>query len=143
MTLPAGVSLVGDDQRRASPGPLAISPNGRMIAVLAVGKDGTRTIWVRALNAMTPRQLPGTENAVSPFWSPDSRHLAFFANSKLKRVDVSGGPPIDLCDAPSQLGGSWSRQGVIIFGVNAAGVGIQRVAETGGTPTRRDLGRRR
>ena len=134
LTLPEGISLVST-AGASSPGPLAISPNGRTIAMLATGKDGVRTIWVRALNAVTPRQLPGTDNALSPFWSPDSRHLAFFANRKLKRVDVSGGPPIDLSDAPAPLGGSWSRQGVIIFAVNAPGTGIQRVPEGGGTPT--------
>ncbi len=133
LTLPAGVSLVSTSGA-SSPGPLAISPNGRMIAMLAIGKDGARTIWVRALNAVTPRQLPGTENALSPFWSPDSRYLAFFANRKLKRVDVSGAPPIDICDAPVPLGGSWSRQGVIVFAVNSFGTGIQRVPDGGGTP---------
>jgi Tol biopolymer transport system component len=134
LTLPAGVTLVTTGGG-TSPGPLAISPNGRMIAMLATNKDGARTIWVRALNAVTPRQLSGTEDALSPFWSPDSRYLAFFAGRRLKKVDVSGGPPIDLCESGAPLGGSWSRHGVIIFGVNRAGIGLQRVADAGGEPT--------
>jgi eukaryotic-like serine/threonine-protein kinase len=133
LTLPEGISLVTTGGT-SSPGPIAISPNGRTIAMLATGKDGARTIWVRALNAVTPRQLPGTENALSPFWSPDSRSLAFFADGRLKKVDVSGGPPIDLCEAVGPIGGSWSRRGVLIFATNRVGVGLHRVPESGGEP---------
>jgi eukaryotic-like serine/threonine-protein kinase len=132
LTFPDSVTLAtgSGELVGASVGPLAVSPDGRLIATVASGANGVRTVWIRSLNAVMPRPLAGTDGALSPFWSPDNRHVAFFAGGKLKRVEVSGGPPIELCDARNPLGGSWSPDGVIIFG--AASTGIHRVAESGG-----------
>ena len=114
--------------------PLAVSPDGRRIAFLAAGPDGTSRLWVRALDTLAAQALAGTEGASSPFWSPDSRALGFFAGGKLKKVDVSGGPALTVCDAPNNRGGTWSRDGIIVF--NPSGnVALQQVSAAGGTPT--------
>jgi serine/threonine protein kinase len=113
----------------------ALSPNGRYLAFPAPGPDGRSLIWIRALDSLEPRSLPGTENVLVPvFWSPDSRFVAFQTGSKLEKIDVSGGPPQPICDTSvAVLGGAWSRDGTIIFGT--AGNGIMRVPATGGVPT--------
>ena len=108
-----------------------ISPDGRLLAF--VGLDASRRIWVRPLDALEARPLPGTEDGWGPFWSPDSRFLGFFALGKLRKVDLTGGPPVDLCDVPDGLGGAWSRDGVIVFAPSAAGR-LQKVSAAGGTP---------
>ena len=82
--------------------------------------------------------LPGTENVLGPpvFWSPDSRFIAFQSGNRLKKIDISGGPPQDICDASvSVIGGAWNRDGVIIFGTE--GNGIMQVPATGGVPVSR------
>jgi eukaryotic-like serine/threonine-protein kinase len=126
IALPDKVSL---SQR----GEFALSPNGRILAFPAAGSDGVARIWVRALNSLEARPLSGTEFSMisSCFWSPDSRFIAFDADLKLKKIDVSGGPPQTLCDASSfSLGGSWNREGVIIFG--GYGGSVMRVSAAGG-----------
>src|SRR6266849_5952575 len=88
-----------------------LSPDGRSVAFIArVGK--VTQLWVRPLDSFAARALPGTEDAEFAFWSPDSRNLGFFAQGKLKRIAVAGGPPQALCDADSQRGASWSRTDV-------------------------------
>jgi serine/threonine protein kinase/dipeptidyl aminopeptidase/acylaminoacyl peptidase len=114
----------------------AISPDGRRIAFAATS-EGKDQIWVRDLDTATARPLAGTEGTVTtqtPFWSPDSRYLAFFADGKLKRIDPSGGPPLTLCDAPGPRSGSWGNRDVIVFGANLAAP-LMRVPAAGGTPT--------
>jgi Tol biopolymer transport system component len=93
--------------------PLTVSPDGRRLA-FAAATAGKTELWVRDLDALTARPLPGTEGAHGPFWSPDSRTVAFFADGKLKRIDVAGGPAVTLCDA-NGLNGSWGPNGVIVF----------------------------
>jgi hypothetical protein len=88
---------------------------------------------VRDLDALAARLLPGTEGARDPFWSPDSRTVAFFADRKLKRIDFAGGPAVTLCDAAGGPGGSWSQSGVILIG-GTRGATL-RVPDTGGAPT--------
>jgi serine/threonine protein kinase/Tol biopolymer transport system component len=122
------------DPTGVSPVPMAVSPDGRRMAFVAVGADGNALLWVRSLDSLAAQVLPGTEEASSPFWSPDSRFLGFFAAGKLKKIDVAGGPPITLCDAPSSRGGSWSRDGIIVFNP-ANTVALQKVSAAGGTPT--------
>jgi Tol biopolymer transport system component len=114
--------------------PLAISPDGSRIAIVAEGGDGKSQLWVRSLDTLAAQPLAGTEGAFQPFWSPDSRFIAFFAGGKLKKIEVSGGPPITLCDAPDPRNGTWNRDGVIVFGPTASS-SLQRVSASGGVPT--------
>ncbi|MGH9399987.1 MAG: protein kinase domain-containing protein [Thermoanaerobaculia bacterium] len=112
---------------------LALSPDGGQVAFVAAPLGGRGLLWVRSLDGESARSLPGTEGADFPFWSPDSRFLGFFADAKLKKVEASGGPAVVLCDvAPNGLGGSWSREGVILFAKPAAP--ISRIPESGGAP---------
>jgi Tol biopolymer transport system component len=113
--------------------PLAVSPDGRSIAFVAAGADGRWQLWVRSLDTLAAEPLGGTEGAMRPFWSPDSRYLAFFADGKLKKIDVSGGPPTTLCDVPSERGGSWG-DGVIIFAPSNTSA-LQKVSSAGGVPS--------
>jgi Tol biopolymer transport system component/predicted Ser/Thr protein kinase len=112
-------------------GMLALSPDGARLAFVATTADGHDIIWTRALDALETRPLEGTDGANYPFWSPDGRSLAFFAQGKLKKIDASGGSPQTLCNAALPRGGSWGAAGTIIFSANAGGE-IDRVAETGG-----------
>ncbi len=110
-----------------------ISPDGKILAFNATDANGKTQIWLRPLNALTAQPLPGTEGTRRPFWSPDSRFLGFVADGKLKKIDVTGGPPTKICDAPSGVDGSWSPEGVILYD----GTGpdpIYRVSAAGGTP---------
>ena len=101
---------------KASFNSIAISPDGRRLAFAATDANGKTQLWVRPLDSMSAQPLAGTEEAAFPFWSPDNRFVGFFAQSKLKKIEVAGGPPQTLCDAPGfPRGGAWSRQGVIIF----------------------------
>ena len=114
--------------------PVIISPDGQQVAFVAVSAEGKTLLWVRSLDTLTAQALAGTEGASAPFWSPDSRSLAFFAGGKLKKIDVSGGPPITLCDAPDNRGGTWNRDGVIVFApINTSA--LQKVSASGGVPT--------
>ncbi len=115
-------------------GPMVVAPNGRMIAFVARGKGGGRALWLRDLERAEGRVLPGTEDASMPFWSPDSRSIAFFAQGKLKRVSASGGAPDTICDAPGGRGGTWNREGVILFNPDWRS-GLDRVSAAGGKPT--------
>ena len=112
--------------------PMAVSPDGQQVAFVAQRPDGARQLWLREFDALEARPLAGTEEATRPFWSPDSRFLGFFAGGKLKKTAVSGGSPQTLCDAPSGRGGSWNRDGVILF-VPSTGDRVYRVAASGGT----------
>ncbi len=113
---------------------MTISPDGRTLAFTALGTDSSQGLWLRPLDSLEAHRLNGTSGTVTGFWSPDSRFLVFQSAGKLKKIDVSGGLPQTLCDAPGVvLGGSWNRDGVILFGRNNDGV-IMRVASTGGTP---------
>jgi len=105
-------------------GGAAISPDGRAIAFVATG--GGPRLWVRRLDSLTVQELPGTSGASYPFWSPDSRSVGFFAEDKLKKIDVSGGPPVVIVGVIGARGGSWGADGTIVFGP-AAGP-LQRVA---------------
>ena len=114
----------------------AISPNGRHVVFASGG--GERMLWVRDLDRAEPRMLEGTEGAGTPFWSSDSRYIAFDANSELKRVAVEGGRVVKLCDLPREIldGGSWSPDGTTIL--VSTGIGAPQVFEVssaGGTLT--------
>jgi eukaryotic-like serine/threonine-protein kinase len=109
-----------------------LSPDGRQLAFLAPGPDGRNLVWIRAIDSLEPHPLRGTENVLVPIvWSPDSRFIAFQSGSKLKKIDISGGPPQEICDAfATVIGGAWNRDGTIIFGT--VGNGIMQVPAAGG-----------
>lgn len=113
------------------PGPVAVSPDGRKLAFSAREKGDRVRLWVRDLDMLKASPLAGTEGAGYPFWSPDSRSLGFFAQGKLKRIDLDPGRLMVLCDAPIGKGGAWSRDGVILFAPSFQS-GIHRVSENGG-----------
>jgi eukaryotic-like serine/threonine-protein kinase len=110
----------------------AISPDGSTIAFIAEG-EGKQFLFVRPLQAAAAQPLAGTEGAYYPFWSPDSKFLGFFAGGKLKKVEASGGVVQTLCDSPFGRGGSWNRDGVILFTPGIHDV-IFRVPDGGGQP---------
>jgi Tol biopolymer transport system component len=109
-----------------------VSPDGRRLAFVAIGPDRKTQIWVRPLDSLSAQALAGTEGASSPFWSPDSRFLGFFADGNLKKIDVAGGPSVTLCTAAENMGGTWSPNGVIVF--SAAAASLQKVPAAGGVP---------
>jgi Tol biopolymer transport system component len=109
-----------------------ISPNGRLIVYVAHTGDADR-LWVRPLDELSAHELAGTEGAAFPFWSPDSRSIGYFAAGKLKRVEVSGGPPVVLCAVTEGKGGTWNARGVILFNSFNDGP-ILRVSASGGEP---------
>ncbi len=113
-------------------GSISVSPDGRRI-VLRGNTVGKVLLWMRPLDSLTALPLAGTEEAVFPFWSPDSRFIAFTAGGKLKKIDASGGPVQTLCDAPNSRTGTWNRDGVILFMPKLSDV-IYRVPAAGGTP---------
>jgi DNA-binding winged helix-turn-helix (wHTH) protein/Tol biopolymer transport system component len=109
--------------------PPIISPDGRHIAFVAESADGYRRVWLRDLDSMAAAPLSWTESVSAlspPFWSPDARALGVFADGKLKRVDLGGGPATVLCDAPDARGGTWSPSGIIVF-APVPGGGLFRV----------------
>ncbi len=114
---------------------VALSPDGKRLAFTAATVRREITLWVRDLESLEARQLPGTLNAGTPFWSPDGRYLAFSVGRSLKKIDVSGGQPQTVADAGGAVGVcSWNGEGVILFGIRGQG-GIRRVAATGGSIT--------
>ena len=112
---------------------IAVSPDGLRLAFVAIGANGVQSLWLRPLGALSAQPLAGTEGAILPFWSPDSRFIGFFANGKLKKIDTAGGPPQTLCDAPNGRGGTWNSDGVIVFAPDLYS-SLYRVSATGGTP---------
>ena len=125
--VPDGVTLSGD---------VSVSPDGRKLVFAAADQDG---LWVRDLDALDWRRLPGTERATTPFWSPDSRHVGFIVDDTLRRVDTTGGPPETVTSVPAAalLSGNWNRHGDIVLGSWGGGSGgpIWRVPAAGGTAT--------
>ncbi len=108
-----------------------VSPNGRYVAFNAVDSAGVSRIWLRPFGSLSPEPIPGTDNAQRPFWSPDSRYLAFMADGKLKKISVNGGPPQTVGETGSRGDGSWGRKGVVLFD-NSATDSILRIAAAGG-----------
>jgi len=117
-----------------SGGYLSLSPDGHNLAFVTIGQEeGSTGLWLRSLNLLAAEPLPGTDRALWPFWSPDSRYIGFFTeDGKLEKVPVSGGTPEMLCDAHDANGGTWNRDGVILFSSDSK---LFRVSDAGGTPT--------
>jgi Tol biopolymer transport system component/predicted Ser/Thr protein kinase len=112
----------------------AVSPDGQRIVFVARSANGRDNLWVRDLSQLSAVALGGTEGAAAPFWSPDGRSIAFFADGQLKRIDAAGGPSVTLCDAPPGYpSGSWGSQHAILFS-GLTGDAVKVVAEGGGSP---------
>src|SRR5262245_4300958 len=111
---------------------LMLSSDGRNLAFVS-DESGPARLWVRPIDSLEARPIPGTDGAAFPFWSHDGKNLGFFAQGKLKKISVTGGPAETLCDAPTPRGGAWNRDGVIIFAPNIFGA-LFRVSEGGGDP---------
>jgi eukaryotic-like serine/threonine-protein kinase len=112
---------------------LAIAPDG-LKTVFVVRSAGESQLWLRPLDSSSARPLAGTERASSPFWSPDSRFIGFVAGTRLKRVGIDGGSEQTLAlNVPTPLGGTWNREGTILFGQSPAGP-IFRISAAGGEP---------
>jgi serine/threonine protein kinase len=125
------LSIVPEGETRIS-GQLAISPNGRSVAFVAKTLTGETTLWVRSTDWANAKKLPGTSNSIYPFWAPDNRYIGFFADGKLKKIDMLEGPPQTICEAPVGRGGSWNKDGVIIFSPNFTATTLYRVSAAGG-----------
>ena len=127
IAIPEGIKLSESQNFR-------LSPDGKTLVYLALGKDGVARLWAQPLDSLEPRFLRGTEiSGGDPpvFFSPDSKYVVFYSDEKLKRTDLSGNPPQVICRVPGiVLGGSWSREGTIIFGTVTGG--IMRVPAAGG-----------
>jgi serine/threonine protein kinase len=111
----------------------AVSPDGSRLAFAAAGPDGKNALWVRALSAPGGQQITGAEGAMFPFWSPDSRRIGFFADDKLKIVDIAGSAVQILCQAPLGLGGTWNNDGMIVF-AHSPIAPLHRIPAAGGMP---------
>jgi Tol biopolymer transport system component len=94
-----------------------------------------RRLYVRSLDGVSARPLPGTADAEDPFWSPDSQSIGFFARGKLQRISIAGGEPQIICDTPGNAGATWNQDGVILFTPRFEGAAVHRVSAAGGTPT--------
>ena len=106
---PRGVTLDSQDYP-------VVSPDGRLLVFGGTRANELKALWVRRLDSLSAQRLAGTEEALIPFWSPDSRWIGFFAVGKLKKIQALGGPVDVLCDAPANPeGGAWSPNGVILF----------------------------
>jgi serine/threonine protein kinase/Tol biopolymer transport system component len=123
------INLAGDNA-----GPPIISPDGSTIAFTAGGPDGKFAIWVRPVDSLDERQLRDTDGAIFPFWSFDSRSIAFFADGKLKLVELSGGSAQVIADAPYGRGGAWGADGNIVYSPETENR-LYRINVNGGTPT--------
>ncbi|NIV47823.1 MAG: protein kinase [Gammaproteobacteria bacterium] len=116
---------------------LAVSPDGTKVVYVAYDESGTQRLYIRSLDELDARPIEGTEAAEYPFWSPDSAHVGFFVDDKLKRVTAAGAAPQTICDAHGPRGGAWNEHGEIVFssgGGTGRGV-LYRVAAGGGEPT--------
>ena len=128
INLPSGQQLAGLENGPA----VALSPDGTYLAYVA-RQGGTQQIYLRAMDSLEAKPIPGTEYAVNLFFSPDSQWVGFFADGKLKKVPVGGGSALTLGDAPQPRGASWGNQGMIAFESRVNG-GLQQVPDAGGTP---------
>ena len=118
----------------SAPDRLAVSPDGGSIAFQAQDFSGNSQIWVRTMDSLVARPIAGTERGAAPFWSPDGRFLGFFADAKLKLVEIGGGQAQILVDAPAGRGGTWNEDGIIVFAPETFG-GLSRVSASGGAVT--------
>ncbi|MFL6438753.1 MAG: protein kinase domain-containing protein [Terriglobales bacterium] len=111
----------------------AISPDGTRVVFTGYTPEGSSSysLWIRALDSLTAKELPATQGASWPFWSPDGRSIGFWVEGKLKKIDLFGGVVETICDVPSLRGATWNRDGVIVFSTS---LDLQTVSSSGGVP---------
>ena len=126
LQLPPGVTLTAGGEAM-----LAISPDGRSVAFVGARADIGSRLYLRAVEGLGARAIPGTEGATDPTFSPDGRWLAFHSRGALRKVAIAGGEPQVICEAPHLRGASWGEDGTIVF---SGGAGLRRVAAAGGSP---------
>jgi serine/threonine protein kinase len=125
---PQGISFVNDIGSN-----ITISPNGKYIAFVGRDSSDAMKLWLRPVNSLTARALTDASVEAYPFWSPDSRYIAYFNSGKLMKISLEAGTSLPICDAQSGRGGSWSKNGIIVLAPNATG-GLYRVPSAGGDP---------
>lgn len=115
---------------------VAISPNGHTVAIVGHREsERSNSIWLYEPGSQDATSLPNTAGAAFPFWSPDGQAIGFFADGKLKKLNLNGGPGQTLCDAPNGRGGTWNKDGVILFTpTGTLGVGLYQISASGGAP---------
>lgn len=126
-------SLLPPPETTFVPYSFALSRDGTHLAFVAERTDGSRSLWIRAMASTTANEIAGTAGASLPFWSPDLRHVAFFADGKLKVLDVAGGAIRAIGDARRPSGGAWNNENVIVFAPDVNGP-LYRIPAAGGTP---------
>ena len=105
---------------------MSVSPDGRSVAFTGTTPDGATRLWVRRLDSLTATSIPETDAATLPFWSPDSDALGFFSAGQLWTIALAGGTPQFVANAPYGRGGSWNRDGTIVFAPDVIGPLVQR-----------------
>ena len=125
-----------DNVRLVNWGGPAVSPDGRRIVFAAMSANGASSLWIRTLESVTSRELPGTENGYAPFWSPDGQSVGYYASGELYRTDLSGGAVQRICTLPAvdAAGADWNRDGTILFGTGGRNARLYTVAASGGEP---------
>ncbi|MFZ0737214.1 MAG: protein kinase [Candidatus Acidiferrales bacterium] len=131
---PLRVSILPPEQHTFDPLSIVLSPDGTKLAFVATPTGGAPQLWVRPLDSTAAQPLAGTDDAVFPFWSPDSRSLGFFAQGKLRIVDASGGAVQTLADAPQPRGGTWGADGTVLY-TPLPSSAMFRIPAAGGTPS--------
>ena len=129
ITLPAAQAL----EKGRFP-PVALSPDGKLLVYAAAVNGGRTNLYLRPLDELAARPIPSTEGATAPFFSPDGRWLAFYADGLLKKVSVAGGVPLTICDAPPVWSATWGENDTIVFATTLAASGLWRVSANGGEP---------
>ncbi len=135
--LPAefSIDLPGNLRLDLDAGIGVVAPDSRSLVVPATDADGLRRLWWRSFASAALRPLSGTEDAAFPFWSPDGKHVAFFADHRLKKITLPDGPVQVICEAALARGGSWSPNGTIVFAASSSGP-LQADSSDGGPPRR-------
>ena len=127
VALPPGQQLQGEVHT------FAWSPNGEHLAYVASGTDERSQLYLRSMDSLEAKLLPGTEDARNPFFSPDGQWVGFYATGLLKKISIQGGAPVIICESPALLGASWGSDETIVF-APLSNVPLLRVAASGGTP---------
>jgi Tol biopolymer transport system component len=125
--------LISPPEQSNVVGTTLISPDGQRLVMRIADSTGKVALWMRPFNPLAAQMIPGTEGA-SSFWSADSRSVGFLVNGKLHRIGVAGGTPQAICEAADGRGGTWNRDGIIVYSAIGSD-GLFRVSAGGEVPT--------